>query len=79
MTRKQDLVSKGKSYTIVSGINAKGEAVKAFLASEDAKEIANVAVPSPAVLEKALSAFPLVDIDFNERGRAEAVRPVDDK
>lgn len=80
MTGKKEIVSKakGQAFVIVSGINKRGEAVKAILASENAVKIANVASPSPAVLDKALGSLPFVNIEFGERGRAESAYPADE-
>jgi len=80
LTGKKMIASKkGANYVVISGISKRGDAVKAVVLAESASQIAGVMAPTEKEIEALFAKLPVVEVDFNEQGRAEGVYPVDDE
>jgi len=78
VTSKQTIKSKaGQSYVILHGLSESGEVVSTMVTAEQAA--GEFAVPESAMASKEQIAalfkdLPVVDIDFNQRGRLVGVK-----
>jgi len=63
-------------YTIVHGISDSGEGVQLFLNQEQLSEyqITDAVVATPAQLKEIFESCPVVDVEFNQRGRVDSVK-----
>lgn len=65
----------GRKWVKYTAINSKGEEVAMFFSAEQAEALAipDAVVVKPAQLEQLFKELPIVDVQFNQRGRVESV------
>lgn len=77
ITSRQNITSKkGEEYVIFRGISQDGQTVEAFLTKAQADEfgIQNSAIMTPAQLKALFEKHPVVEIEFNQRGRVQSMK-----
>lgn len=61
-----------ETYTIVSGVSKSGTTVEAFLNAEQVRG-ATIVAPTNQVLEELFQVLPVLEVEFNEKGRVESI------
>jgi len=77
ITKKVEIKSKaGQAFTILHGVAEDGETVQVFMNEAQAKEfdVPTGAIASAEQLKQLQSDLPVIDVDFNNRGRLVSIK-----
>lgn len=79
LTSRREITAKktGEQYVIYTAVKPSGETLQAFLKPE-ADTLPVSARPSEDAIAEIFNRLPVVDVEFNELGRVEAIRMVEE-